>query len=125
VPIYEERGSMLAFPPVLPDPSLRFSVRLPRDHYVRVDTCDYSVNPRFIGRHVEVRVTLTEVVVTCAGLEVARHQRCLAAHHTLTLPEHGQIARTMRVEQTVTDVFAAAVVEQRDLTVYDRAVGLR
>jgi transposase len=123
--IYEERGSMLEFPPVLPDPSLRFSVRLPRDHYVRVDTCDYSVNPRFIGRRVEVRVTLTEVVVTCAGIEVARHQRCLAAHHTLTLPEHGQIARIMRVEQTVTDVFAAAVVEQRDLTVYDRAVGLR
>jgi transposase len=47
--IYEDRGSMLAFPPVLPDPSLRFSVRLPRDHYVRVDTNDYSVNPRFIG----------------------------------------------------------------------------
>ena len=43
--IYEDRGSMLAFPPVLPDPSLRFSVRLPRDHYVRVDACDYSSTP--------------------------------------------------------------------------------
>ena len=116
---------MLAFPPVLPDPSLRFSVRLPRDHYVRVDTCDYSVNPRFIGRRVDVRVTLTEVVATCAGVEVARHARCLAAHQTLTLPEHGQIARTMRIERTVTDIFAAAVVEQRDLTVYDRAIGLQ
>jgi hypothetical protein len=42
----------------------------------------------------------------------------------LTLPEHGQIARTMRVEQTVTDVFAAAV-EQRDLTDYDRATGVQ
>jgi hypothetical protein len=122
--IYEDRGSMLAFPSVLPDPSLRFSVRLPRDHYVRVDTCDYSVNPRFVGRHVEVRVTLTEVVVTCAGIEVARHARCLAAHQTLTRAEHGQIARTMRIERRVTDIFAAAVVEQRDLTVYDRAIGL-
>jgi hypothetical protein len=108
---------------VLPDPSLRFSVRLPRDHYVRVDTNDYSVNPRFIGRRVDVRVTLDAVVVTCAGVEVARHTRCLAGHQTLTLPEHGQIARTMRLEHTVTDIFAAAV-EQRDPTVYDRAIGL-
>jgi Mu transposase, C-terminal domain len=122
--IFEDRGSMLAFPPVLPDPSLRFSVCLPRDHYVRVDTCDYSVNPRFIGRHVDVRVTLEEVVVTCAGVDVARHRRCLAAHQTVLAPEHGQIARTMRVEHTVTDAFAATFVEQRDLTVYDRAVGL-
>jgi transposase len=122
--IFEDRGSMLAFPPVLPDPSLRFSVRLPRDHYVRVDTCDYSVNPRFVGRRVDVRVTLDEVVACCGGVEVARHARCLAAHQTLTLPEHGQIARTMRTERAVTDVFTAAVVEQRDLAVYDRAIGL-
>jgi len=122
--IFEDRGSMLAFPPVLPDPSLRFSVRLPRDHYVRVDTCDYSINPRFVGRRVDVRVTLDEVVATCGGVEVARHPRCLAAHQTLTSPEHGQIARTMRIEHAVTDVFAAAVVEQRDLAVYDRAIGL-
>ena len=115
---------MLTFPPVLPDPSLRFSVRLPRDHYVRVDTNDYSVNPRFIGRRVDVRVTLTEVIVTCAGVEIAHHVRCLASHQTLTLPEHGQIARTMRIEHQVTDIFAAAVVEQRDLAVYDRAIGL-
>ena len=115
---------MLAFPPVLPDPSLCFSVRLPRDHYIRVDTCDYSVNPRFIGRRIDVRVTLDEVVATCAGVEVARHARCHAAHQTVLAPEHGQIARTMRVEQAVSDVFAATLVEQRDLAVYDRATGL-
>src|SRR5215203_821730 len=122
--IYEDRGSMLGFPPVLPDPARRFSVRLARDHYVRVDTCDYSINPRFIGRRIDVRVTLDDVIATCAGVEVARHRRCLATHQTLTLPEHGQIARTMRVEQTVVDAFHHAFVEQRDLTVYDRAVGL-
>jgi hypothetical protein len=53
--IFEDRGSMMSFPPVLPDPSWRFSTRLPRDRYVRVDTNDYSVNPHFVGRHVEVR----------------------------------------------------------------------
>jgi len=122
--IFEDRGSMLKFPPVLPDTARRLSVRLPRDHYVRVDTCDYSINPRFIGRRVEVRVTLDDIVATCGGVEVARHARCLATHQTLTLPEHGQTARTMRIERAVTDVFAAAVVEQRDLAVYDRAIGL-
>ena len=40
------------------------------------------------------------------------------------LPEHGQLARQLRAEHTVIDAFAAAFVEQRDLTVYDRAVGV-
>ena len=52
--ISEDRGAMLVFPPVLADPSLRFSARLPRDHFLRVDTNDYSVNPRFVGRRVDV-----------------------------------------------------------------------
>jgi hypothetical protein len=46
-------------------------------------------------------------------------------HQTLTLPEHGQIARSMRIEAAVSDAFAATVVEQRDLGVYDRAIGLQ
>jgi transposase len=123
--IWEDRGSMLGFPPVLPDPSLRFSVRLPRDHYVRVNTCDYSVNPRFVGRRVDVRVGLDEVLATCGGVEVARHRRCLAGHQTLTLPEHGQAARQLRAERAVIDAFNTAFVEQRDLADYDRAVGGR
>ena len=65
------------------------------------------------------------MVATCAAIEVAHHARCLATHQTLTLAEHGQIARTMRAEAAVTDIFATAVVEQRDLAVYDRAIGLR
>jgi transposase len=122
--IFEDRGSMLSFPPVLPDPARRFSVRLPRDHYVRVDTCDYSINPRFIGRRVDVRVGLDDVVATCAGVEVARHRRCLASHQTVTAPEHGQQARQLRAERAVADAFGAVFVEQRDLAVYDRAIGL-
>jgi transposase len=122
--IYEDRGAMLAFPPVLPDPSRRFTVRLPRDHYVRVDTCDYSVNPRFVGRRVDVRVTLDEVVVTCDGTEVARHRRCLAAHQTLLHPDHVVAMRAMRAERQVAAAFTEALVEERDLSVYDRALGV-
>ncbi len=121
--ISEDRGAMLAFPAVLPDPSLRFSTRLARDHYVRVDTNDYSVNPRFVGRRIEVRVSLEEVVATCEGTEVAHHRRCLARHQSLLAPEHARILRTMRAERLVTDAFAAAV-EERDLAVYDRIAGV-
>jgi transposase len=120
--LLEDRGAMMAFPPVLPDPSWRFSTRLPRDHYVRVDTNDYSVNPRFVGRRIEVRVTLDEVVVTCEGTEVARHPRCLARHRSLLAPEHARTLRAVRAEATV----AAAPrteVEERDLAVYDRITG--
>jgi transposase len=121
--IWEDRGSMMAFPPVLPDPSWRFTTRLPRDHYVRVDTNDYSVNPRFVGRRIEVRVTLDEVTATCDGTEVARHRRCLAKHQTLLAPDHSRVLRAMRAEQQVAAAFTDAV-EERDLADYDRALGV-
>ena len=121
--VCEERGAMLKFPPVLPDPAARWGVRLPRDHYVRVDTNDYSVNPRFVGRRVEVRVTLDEVIVTCDGTEVARHRRCLAQHQCLLAAEHARVLRSMRTEQRAVDAFTAAV-EERDLGVYDRVLGV-
>jgi transposase len=124
--LYEDRGSMLAFPPVLPDTSLRWGTRVPRDHYVRVDTNDYSVNPRFVGRRVEVRVSLDTVVVTCDGTVVAEHRRCLARHQVILHPDHARTLRMMRAESTVTHAVRAAAseVEQRDLTVYDRVVGV-
>jgi transposase len=118
----EDRGAMLVFPPVLPDTAARWSVRLPRDHYVRVDTNDYSVNPRFVGRRVDARHA-REVIVSCDGTEVARHRRCLAKHQSLLAVEHARIMRAMRVEAAAIDVFAAAV-EERDLTDYDRALGV-
>jgi transposase len=120
---YEDRGSMLGFPPVLPEVCWRFSTRLPRDHYVRVYTNDYSVNPRFVGRRIEVTVSLDEVVARCEGTEVARHRRCLAKHQSLLQPEHARVLRAMRAEARIADTVAAEV-EMRDLSVYDRATGV-
>ena len=121
--IWEDRGAMLAFPAVLPDTALRFGVRLPRDHYVRVDTNDYSVNPRFVGRRVEVRVDLTSVMVTCEGTEVARHRRCLAKHQSLLAPEHSRVLRAIRLEAQVMHAGADAV-QERDRADYNRALGV-
>ena len=122
--IAEDRAAMMSFPPVLPDPSWRFSARVPRDHYVRVATCDYSVHPRAIGRRVEVQVTPDTVVVRLDGELVAHHERSLVKHRTVTDPDH-EAARQVMVS------LAAAIsrndpddVEQRDLSVYDRALGV-
>lgn len=117
--IFEDRGAMMPFPPVLPDPSMRFTTRLPRDHYVRVDTNDYSVNPRFVGRRVDVRVTLNEVVVVCDSTEVGRHRRCLAKHQTLLAGDHARILRQIRSEAAEVKPVDVAV-EERDLAVYDQ-----
>ncbi|MEV6118850.1 hypothetical protein AB0L59_41930 [Streptomyces sp. NPDC052109] len=40
-----DRAQMLTLPAVDPPTWWRFATRLRRDHYVRVDTCDYSVDP--------------------------------------------------------------------------------
>lgn len=121
--LYEDKGSMLAFPPVLPDPAACFSTRLGRDFYVRFETNDYSINPRFIGRRIDVRVDLEYFVATCAGTEVARHRRCLASHRELLEPAHAITLRRMREEAAEVPVLDTAV-EIRDLSDYDRALGV-
>jgi hypothetical protein len=86
--IVADRQAMMPLPPVLPDTASRFGTRIGRDHHVRVETCDYSVPPRAIGRRVEVRVELDEVVVTLAGEVIAWHRRSLAKHRTICDPVH-------------------------------------
>jgi transposase len=121
--LYEDRGSMRPFPPVLPDPALRWSTRLPRDHYVRFATNDYSVNPRFVGRRIEVRADLDWVVASCEGVEVARHRRCLAKHRTLLDATHAMTLRKMREEGAPVPTLETDV-QVRDLADYDRALGV-
>ena len=77
---------MLALPPVPPVIGWRHELRLPRDHYVRVDGNDYSVDPAVVGRKVAVAADLTTVAVTCGGRVVAEHDRCWARHQSITDP---------------------------------------
>ncbi|HEX2183981.1 MAG TPA: IS21 family transposase, partial [Chloroflexota bacterium] len=123
--IDDDRAAMMGLPPVLPEPALGFSVRLGRDHYVRVGTCDYSVHPSAIGRRVEVRVDTEAVVATCAGTEVARHERSWAKYRVLTDPDHERARVVMRAfAAAVADVEEQHQVQVRDLAVYDRATGV-
>ena len=91
-----EYAAMLALPPVAPPIGLSQRVRLGRDYYVRVDTVDYSVDPRFIGRFVDVSASLHEVSVACDGQFAARHARSWAKHGVVTDPAHRATAATMR-----------------------------
>ncbi len=117
---------MLALPPIAPPGWWKASLRLPRDHYVRLDTCDYSVHPLALGRRVQVVADLDQVLVTCDGVEVARHARSWARHQTITDPDHAAAAAAARKTAAgpkpapldVTDV------EERSLETYDRIFGV-
>ncbi|WP_435846322.1 Mu transposase domain-containing protein [Streptomyces flaveolus] len=85
------------------------SLRLPLDHYVRLDTCDYSVHPLAISRRIE-SADLDQVLASC----------------TLTDPDHAATAAAARAaaarRPVPTDEFE---VEQRSLDTYERIFGVR
>lgn len=91
-----DRAAMLDLPPLAPTVGLTHRIRLARDYYVRLDSNDYSVDPRFIGRFVDAAASLTEVIVRIDGQIIARHERCWAARQTITDPDHVTTAARLR-----------------------------
>jgi hypothetical protein len=123
--IIADRAAMLALPPVAPAVGWRASMRLPRDHYLRLDSNDYSVHPAVIGRRVELVADLARVRVLCDGRSVADHQRVWARHQTISDPEHVAAARLLRRERIgLVRPAAEPDVEIRCLTDYDSALGV-
>jgi transposase len=120
-----DRAAMLSLPPVAPGTGWRSSLRLARDHYVRLDGNDYSVHPAVIGRRVEVVADLHRVRVRCEGRPVADHVRVWARHQTLTDPEHLTAATALRRDR-VTRLRPASdpQVATRALGDYDTALGV-
>ncbi|MFE1785469.1 IS21 family transposase [Streptomyces sp. NPDC059506] len=120
-----DRSRMLPLPPVSPPSWWKMSLRLPRDHYVRLDTCDYSVHPLAVGRRIEVSADLDQVLASCDGVEVARHARCWARHQTITDPDHAAAAAAARTNTAKRPVPADELeVEQRSLDTYYRIFGV-
>jgi transposase len=119
-----DRAAMLALPPVDPVTGWRLSTRLPRDHYVRLDSNDYSVHPAVIGRRVDVTADLHQVRVTCDGAQVACHARCWADHQTITDPAHKAAAVRLRQARLAAVRPVETVVQQRPLSDYDRLLGI-
>jgi transposase len=125
--IQADRAAMLPLPPVAPVTGWRSSLRLPRDHYVRLDSNDYSVHPATVGRRVEVAADLDRVRVFCDGRLVADHARCWARHQTLSDPTHLAASATLRRDRAAVGEAAGrdqAEVQLRRLADYDAAFGL-
>jgi transposase len=123
--ITADKAAMLTLPPVAPQTGWRTQSRLARDHYVRLDSNDYSVHPAVIGRRIEVTAGLARVRAFCDGQLVADHERSWAWHQSISDPGHVAAARAMR-RQRVTALRPAAEpeVEIRALSDYDAALGV-
>ena len=103
------------------DTDRRWVVRAPQQPLIRVDRNDYSLDPRFAGRRVEVRVSQTEVTATVldTGELAARHNRIFAGSQTIVDPAHQselQSQRARRRQRHQVDV------QQRPLSVYDALI---
>ncbi|HEY0688980.1 MAG TPA: IS21 family transposase [Kribbella sp.] len=123
--ITADKAAMPALPPVAPATGWRTSARLARDHYIRLDSNDYSVHPSVIGRRVEVVADLGRVRVHCEGRVVADHERIWAWHQTISDPGHVQAAKVLRRKRIgALRPVPEPDVEVRCLADYDTALGL-
>jgi transposase len=123
--IVADRQAMLSLPPVAPPTGWRVSSRLPRDHYIRLDSNDYSVHPAVIGRRIEIVADLDRVRAFCDGKLVAEHERIWAWHQTISDPEHVDAAKALR-RNRIGRLRPASEpdVEVRCLDDYDIALGV-
>jgi transposase len=117
-----EQALLRALPVPRPDLDRRFVLRVPPQPYMRVDRNDYSLDPCLVGRRVEVRVSQREIVAVAldSGELAARHRRVFAAHQEITDPAHRDALERLRHGRYGARRPAGAVVQVRDLSVYDR-----
>jgi len=124
IAITPDRRAMLALPPLEPMVSLVNSVRLARDYYVRAGSNDYSVDPSFISRIINVHLNLTHVWVSLDGVEITRHERVWGTARTITDPAHLATAAKLRALFQAPRVVATDTDLVRDLADYDTAFGV-
>ena len=103
-----------------PDLDRRWVIRVPPDPYLRFDTNDYSLDPGFVGRRVEARVSQQRLSATVldTGELAADHQRSFAKHRTITALGHARALKALRVQRVGPEI----EVQQRSLDVYDALI---
>jgi transposase len=116
----QERDRMRPLPARLPDLDRRFVTRVAAQPYVRIDRNDYSIDPVFAGRRVEVRVSQEHVTaaVLDTGELAARHRRSFAGGLTFTDPQHQTELERQRARRRRHEVD----VEIRPLARYDQLI---
>lgn len=114
----EELELMLPLPDHMPDTDRRVVTRVAPDPYLRVDSNDYSLDPRLVDRRVEVRISQREILAV--GLDTGelgcRHVRSFARHRTITALAHARALRELRHAPPEPDV------ETRPLERYDSLI---
>lgn len=103
------------------DTDRRWVARVPQQPLIRVDRNDYSIDPMFAGRRVEVRVSQREItaIVLDTGELAAQHSRIFAGFQTIVDAAHQsqlELQRQRRRQRHQVDV------EQRPLSVYDALI---
>lgn len=121
-----DAAAMVELPPTPPAVGWVSTIRLGRDHYVRLDANDYSVHPAAIGRKVTITADLNTVRIHCDATLVGHHQRCWAKHQTISDPAHVSAAAELRTRRRLMPAAPAddTGVTYRDLTDYDRILGI-
>lgn len=117
----EERQRMRPVPARLPDVDRRQVIRVPAQPFIRVDRNDYSIDPGFAGRRVEVRVSQSEItaVVLDTGELAAKHTRVFAGGLTITDPAHQTQLEHQRAKRRLRH---QVEVEIRPLSRYDALI---
>jgi transposase len=107
--------------PALPEVDRRFVIRVPQQPYLRFDRNDYSLDPRFAGRRVEVRVSQREVmaVVLDTGELACRHRRSFVGGQTFTDSSHQTELDQLRARRRLRHQIE---VEIRPLARYDALI---
>jgi hypothetical protein len=121
-----DAAAMLALPPTPPAVGWATTIRLGRDHYVRLDANDYSVHPSAIGRKVTITADLETVRIHCDTMLVGEHRRCWAKNQTISDPVHVRAADELRARRrlAITAPSDETAVAYRDLADYDRILGI-
>jgi transposase len=107
--------------PAVPDVDRRFVTRVLQQPYVRFDRNDYSIDPGFAGRRVEVRVSQREVSALAldSGELACRHRRSFAGGLTFTDPAHQSELERLRARRRQRH---EVEVEIRPLARYDAVI---
>jgi transposase len=116
-----ERERMRPLPDAMPNSDRRFVVRVPPQPYLRFDRNDYSLDPRLVGRRVEIRASRREVsaVALDSGELACRHRRVFAGGLTFTDPAHQRALEELRGDRKRR---REPEVEIRPLARYDRLI---
>ncbi len=120
--LLEEKTRMRPLPARMPDIDRRQVIRVPAQPLVRVDRNDYSIDPPFAGRRVEVqRLARRDVsaVVLDTGELAGRHRRVFAGGLTLIDPAHQTQLERQRQERRQRH---QVEVEIRPLSRYDELI---